>query len=66
MSAERCHRHAVFLESLRRPRAGVLNASARVLKQGWHLVVGEVEVSHEGDDDGPVAHAVMTYSVPPG
>jgi uncharacterized protein (TIGR00369 family) len=51
---------------LRRPRAGALIASARVLKQGKRLVVGEVEVSHEGDREGPVAHAVMTYSVPPG
>jgi uncharacterized protein (TIGR00369 family) len=53
------------LHFLRRPRPGALLASARVLKKGKHLVVGEVEVSHEGDDDGPVAHAVMTYSVPP-
>lgn len=51
---------------LRRPHAGVLIASAHVLKQGKRLVVAEVEVSHEGDDDGPVAHAVMTYSVPRG
>jgi uncharacterized protein (TIGR00369 family) len=50
---------------LRRPRAGVLIASARVLKGGKRLVVCEVAVVQEGDDDGPVAHAVMTYSVPP-
>ncbi len=53
---------------LRRPRAGVLVASARVLKRGKRLVVCDVEVSGEGEgaSDGPLAHAVMTYSVPPG
>jgi uncharacterized protein (TIGR00369 family) len=52
---------------LRRPRAGALVASAQVLKQGKRLVVGEVAVVQEGDDEGqPVAHAVMSYSVPPG
>jgi hypothetical protein len=28
-------------------------------------MVGEVTIDNEGDDGGPVAHAVMTYSVPP-
>jgi len=50
---------------LRRPRAGMLVARARLLKEGRRLVVGEVTVDREGDDGGPVAHAVMTYSVPP-
>ena len=50
---------------LRRPRAGVLVARARLLKEGRRLVVGEVTVENEGETDGPVAHAVMTYSVPP-
>jgi uncharacterized protein (TIGR00369 family) len=50
---------------LRRPRAGVLVARARVLKEGRRLVVGDVTVAQEGEEDAPVAHAVMTYSVPP-
>jgi acyl-coenzyme A thioesterase PaaI-like protein len=50
---------------LRRPAAGVLLARGRLLKEGQRLVVGEVEIEREGEDDGPVAHAVMTYSVPP-
>lgn len=51
---------------LRRPRAGVLVARARLLKEGKRLVVGEVTVGYEGEEDAPVAHAVLTYSVPPG
>jgi uncharacterized protein (TIGR00369 family) len=50
---------------LRRPRAGVLLARASVLKSGKHLVVGDVSVALEGEPDGPVAHVVLTYSVPP-
>jgi uncharacterized protein (TIGR00369 family) len=50
---------------LRRPRAGFLIARAGLLKVGRHLVVGEVTLVDEGEDKGPVAHAVMTYSVPP-
>jgi len=50
---------------LRRPRAGFLLARARLLKEGRRLVVGEVSIANEGEDDAPVAHAVMTYSVPP-
>jgi uncharacterized protein (TIGR00369 family) len=50
---------------LRRPRAGVLVARARVLKEGRRLVVGEITIAHDGEDDAPVAHVVMSYSVPP-
>jgi uncharacterized protein (TIGR00369 family) len=50
---------------LRRPRAGTLLARARLLKQGQRLMVGEIAVSPESDEDAPVAHFVMTYSVPP-
>lgn len=49
---------------LRRQHAGVFVATAQVLKQGRRLVVAEVAVDHEGDGEGPVAHAVMTYSLP--
>jgi uncharacterized protein (TIGR00369 family) len=50
---------------LRRPLAGILVARARILKEGKRLLVGQVEIVREGEDDAPVAHAVMTYSVPP-
>ena len=50
---------------LRRPRATTLVARARLLKEGQRLVVGEVTIEHEGEEGAPVAHAVMTYSVPP-
>ena len=50
---------------LRRPRATTLIARARLLKEGERLIVGEVEIEHEGEPGQPVAHAVMTYSVPP-
>jgi uncharacterized protein (TIGR00369 family) len=50
---------------LRRPLAGVLVARARLLKEGKRLLVGEVEISPEGDEGAPVVHAVMTYSAPP-
>jgi uncharacterized protein (TIGR00369 family) len=50
---------------LRRPRATALVARARLLKEGQRLLVGEVTIEHEGEESAPVAHAVMTYSVPP-
>jgi acyl-coenzyme A thioesterase PaaI-like protein len=50
---------------LRRPQAGVLVARACLLKEGKRLVVGDVRVSKEGEDDAPVAHVILTYSVPP-
>jgi uncharacterized protein (TIGR00369 family) len=50
---------------LRRPRATTLIARARLLKEGQRLLVGEAEIEHEGEEGAPVAHAVMTYSVPP-
>jgi uncharacterized protein (TIGR00369 family) len=50
---------------LRRPRAGTLLARARLLKEGQRLVVGEIAIAHEDEPDAPVAHFVMTYSVPP-
>jgi uncharacterized protein (TIGR00369 family) len=49
---------------LRRPRAGTLIARATVIKEGKRLVVGEARIAHAGEEDAPVAHAVMTYSVP--
>jgi acyl-coenzyme A thioesterase PaaI-like protein len=50
---------------LRRPLAGAKLARARLLKQGQRLIVGDVAIAPEGQEDAPVAHFVMTYSVPP-
>ena len=49
---------------LRKPSPGELVARGRMLKQGSRLVVTEVTV-HVGPEDEPVAHATVTYSVPP-
>lgn len=47
---------------LRRPRAEPIVATARLLKEGRRLAVGEVSMAHEGE--APVAHVVMTYAIP--
>lgn len=49
---------------LRKPAPGDLVAEARLLKLGKALAVGDVVITSEGSDD-PVAHAVVTYSIPP-
>lgn len=52
------------IDFLRRPTPGTLIAKATLLKQGRQLVVGRVDLRHEGAQ-WPVAHATVTYSVPP-
>jgi len=42
-----------------------LVAEARILKLGRVLSVGEVTIFSDGRDDGPVAHAAVTYAIPP-
>lgn len=49
---------------LRKPPPGPLRAEARILKLGRSLSVGDVLV-YAGDLEGPVAHASMTYAIPP-
>lgn len=44
---------------------GELVAHARLLKLGKRLAVGEVSIRAEGSDD-LIAHATLTYSLPPG
>ena len=51
---------------LRRPPPGVLLATARLLKLGQRLVVGEVAIHGPGAEAEPVAHATVTYALPPG
>ncbi len=58
------------IDFLRKPEAGRdLIGSARLLKLGRVLVVGDVLVRSDGRSDGmeePIARASMTYSIPPG
>jgi uncharacterized protein (TIGR00369 family) len=49
---------------LRKPEQKDLLADARLLKLGKRLAVGDVLIYSEGDAQ-PVAHATLTYSIPP-
>lgn len=49
---------------LRRPGPGDLVARGSILKLGKRLAVGEI-VLYSDHDEGPVAHATSTYSIPP-
>lgn len=48
---------------LRKPEPADLIAETRILKRGKRLVVVDCLILSEGVDD-PVAHAVLTYSIP--
>ncbi|HWP44888.1 MAG TPA: PaaI family thioesterase [Blastocatellia bacterium] len=49
---------------LRKPSAADVIGQARLLKLGKRLAVGEVIMYSENDPE-PVAHATVTYSIPP-
>lgn len=49
---------------LHKPAPGDLVASARLIKLGKRLAVGDVPI-HDGSGDVMVAHATATYSIPP-
>ncbi len=49
---------------LRKPAPADVIAKAKLLKLGSRLAVGEVTMFSDGDDE-PVAHATVTYSIPP-
>jgi len=49
---------------LRKPEPADIVAEARLLKLGQRLAVGEVSLFSAGATD-PVAHATVTYSIPP-
>ena len=49
---------------LRKPSRLDVIAECRLLKLGKRLAVGEVTMRSEGDSE-PVAHATVTYSIPP-
>ncbi len=50
---------------LRMPGRKDILADCRLLKLGKRLAVGEVTIFSDGEDE-PVAHATLTYSIPPG
>lgn len=50
---------------LRKPAQRDLTAETRLLKLGKRLAIGAVAICSDGADD-PVAHATVTYSIPPG
>ncbi|MDX2234174.1 MAG: PaaI family thioesterase [Hyphomonadaceae bacterium] len=49
---------------LRKPKPADLIAEARLLKRGKALFVADVLIRSDGETS-PVAHAVVTYSIPP-
>ncbi len=49
---------------MRKPEPKDLTAEARILKLGRTLSVGDVTILSPGVE-GPVAHASMTYAIPP-
>jgi uncharacterized protein (TIGR00369 family) len=50
---------------LRKPPKADVTAKCHILKLGKRLAIGEVTMYSEGDVE-PVAHATVTYSIPPG
>ncbi|MEW5963301.1 MAG: PaaI family thioesterase [Pseudomonadota bacterium] len=55
---------SLTINFLSRPPPADLVATARLLKVGRRLAVGEVE-NHSGGADELVAHAMATYALPP-
>jgi len=55
---------SLSMNFLRRPAPADMTAEGRLLKFGKRLAVGDVTLSSPGLAD-PVAHAVVTYSLPP-
>ena len=49
---------------MRKPEPGDLLGEGRLLKLGKALAVGDFTIWNEGQKD-PVAHATITYSIPP-
>lgn len=57
---------SLTINFLRKPLPGPLLGAARLLKLGRRLAVVEVSIAGPEPDAEPVAHAVATYSLPPG
>jgi uncharacterized protein (TIGR00369 family) len=56
---------SLTINFLAKPPAADLIAHARILRLGRLLSVGEVTIDSAGRGDGPVAHAAVTYAIPP-
>ena len=56
---------SLTINFLAKPPAADLVCDARILKLGRLLSVGEATIWSEGRRDGPVAHAAVTYAIPP-
>lgn len=52
------------IDFMRRPEPVDVLAEAEMLKLGRRLAVGRVTMTSDGDDR-PIAHAAVTYSIPP-
>ena len=55
---------SMHIDFLRRPTLATVIARAELLKLGRTLAVGRVTMTSEGDPS-PIAHASLTYSLPP-
>ena len=55
---------SLTINFLRKPEPGDLIAEAQFKKLGKRLAIGDVDIFSDGVDE-PVAHAVVTYSIPP-
>ena len=56
---------SLTINFLAKPPAADLICEARILRLGRVLSVGEATVWSAARDDGPVAHAAVTYAIPP-
>ena len=56
---------SLTINFLSKPPSADLVGHARILKLGRLLSVGEVTIWSDGRGDGPVAHAAVTYAIPP-
>ena len=56
---------SLTINFLSKPPVSDLVGEARILKLGRLLSVGEVTIWSDGRTDGPVAHASVTYAIPP-
>jgi uncharacterized protein (TIGR00369 family) len=56
---------SLTINFLAKPPAADLVCEARILRLGRVLSVGEATIWSDGRADGPVAHASVTYAIPP-
>jgi uncharacterized protein (TIGR00369 family) len=56
---------SLTINFLAKPPAADLVCEARILRLGRVLSVGEATIWSAARDDGPVAHAAVTYAIPP-